>query len=698
MTATVCPRLSSEVELRGAGAGADGLLAQHQRLRTQLPLSQHQEQVVRAMDGEHSLEELEAILLANPGTLAYRDLTLLLFQMWDRGLLENDEEVRTALFPHHHVRTLDRAVKWRGLRGILSASLMGTPLSNLLTGTKTLVLQALLTGAALVCIATGYAPWPNNIFRLNNEWVRPDQAGYELLTGSVLFYLFLVALLSLRGLVRASILASEGSGLRQLGLRQVIGIIHFDVDDREAYHLEPGLQVRFSLAGLLSITSVAGFLVATGLTGLAEWAQNLAAVALVLGFANLCPFFATDGARLVEQFSGLSRQRFRVRSYISKELVRGLVRPGPESSASKRFSVVATLWFLWFFGFVKLIVLLVFDHLTVLQSVVMRTDSLLVAVVCGLLLAYILALVLVVVVAMVGVLGRLLFQVFRRRDTDAPDGTQGVTALSEDERQRLLASIRQLSTGDSIPASTLDDVLSGVQQDQFASGSWILRAGTAAPRYYWVLAGRVELLRPLPEGEAALVASLAPGESFGAGLSGDGTSEYDVRASEETTVLTLDTASLHAVVSAGGEEAAGLRELLDRVSFLATVPELAALGPAGRLDLAGRASDWKVAAGEELVRQGDESDALYLVRSGRVKVVREVDGGEQLELAELGEGATFGEMGLLYKRPRTATVSSVVESHLIRVPRDVFEEVLKRSFHVGLALESLASSRQELQQ
>ena len=80
-----------------------------------------------------------------------------------------------------------------------------------------------------------------------------------------------------------------------------------------------------------------------------------------------------------------------------------------------------------------------------------------------------------------------------------------------------------------------------------------------------------------------------------------------------------------------------------------------------------------------------------------VRVVRENEDGETSELAELGSGATFGEMGLLFKRPRTATVTSVEATHLVKVPRQVIEEVLKRSFHVGLALEGLASERAETQ-
>ena len=191
MAATVNPRLSSEVVLRGSGT--DNCLAQHRRLRTQLPLPKHQEVVLRAMDGEHSLEQLEALLPAGPGHLPYRDLSLLLFQLWDRGLLANEDEVRTSLFPHHSERTLDRALRRRGVRSLLSSSLMGAPLSDLLTGRVVLAVQALLTLVAVVAFS-GQVAWPANLFQLDGDW----------LLGSVLAYISIASLLSLRGVVAAT--------------------------------------------------------------------------------------------------------------------------------------------------------------------------------------------------------------------------------------------------------------------------------------------------------------------------------------------------------------------------------------------------------------------------------------------------------------------------------------------------------------
>jgi CRP-like cAMP-binding protein len=60
-----------------------------------------------------------------------------------------------------------------------------------------------------------------------------------------------------------------------------------------------------------------------------------------------------------------------------------------------------------------------------------------------------------------------------------------------------------------------------------------------------------------------------------------------------------------------------------------------------------------VAPGEAVVREGDASDAMYVILEGRF----EVKSGDRL-IASLGPGDYFGEVGVLQDVPRTATVLS----------------------------------------
>lgn len=70
--------------------------------------------------------------------------------------------------------------------------------------------------------------------------------------------------------------------------------------------------------------------------------------------------------------------------------------------------------------------------------------------------------------------------------------------------------------------------------------------------------------------------------------------------------------------------------------------------------------------GDILFRQGDPSDHVVLVRSGRADVLREV-GEDSILLGTAKEGEFLGEMGVLDERPRSATVraASTLEVELI---------------------------------
>jgi CRP/FNR family transcriptional regulator, cyclic AMP receptor protein len=72
------------------------------------------------------------------------------------------------------------------------------------------------------------------------------------------------------------------------------------------------------------------------------------------------------------------------------------------------------------------------------------------------------------------------------------------------------------------------------------------------------------------------------------------------------------------------------------------------------------------APGDILFRQGDPSDHVVLVRSGRADVLREV-GEDLILLGTAQEGEFLGEMGVLDERPRSATVraASALEAELI---------------------------------
>ena len=92
--------------------------------------------------------------------------------------------------------------------------------------------------------------------------------------------------------------------------------------------------------------------------------------------------------------------------------------------------------------------------------------------------------------------------------------------------------------------------------------------------------------------------------------------------------------------------------------------------------LADRATEVDVPAGSVVIREGDEADAFYVLLEGEMAVHARGEAAVAQELPTMEEGAYFGEIGLLERIPRTATVTSTQPSHLLRIGGDDFLEAL----------------------
>ncbi len=92
--------------------------------------------------------------------------------------------------------------------------------------------------------------------------------------------------------------------------------------------------------------------------------------------------------------------------------------------------------------------------------------------------------------------------------------------------------------------------------------------------------------------------------------------------------------------------------------------------------LASNAEEITVDAGTDVVREGQDADAFYVIESGSMAVRSR--GGEAMEreLPSMAEGQYFGEIGLLRRIPRTATVTAREPSTLLKITAEDFLEAL----------------------
>jgi CRP/FNR family transcriptional regulator, cyclic AMP receptor protein len=94
----------------------------------------------------------------------------------------------------------------------------------------------------------------------------------------------------------------------------------------------------------------------------------------------------------------------------------------------------------------------------------------------------------------------------------------------------------------------------------------------------------------------------------------------------------------------------------------------------------------RYARGAVIVREGDETDALYIILSGRVKVLISDDQGREVILSIMGSQEFFGEMGLLDDQPRSANVEALEPCEMLRVSKAGFLACLKDNFDLAMVI------------
>jgi CRP-like cAMP-binding protein len=89
---------------------------------------------------------------------------------------------------------------------------------------------------------------------------------------------------------------------------------------------------------------------------------------------------------------------------------------------------------------------------------------------------------------------------------------------------------------------------------------------------------------------------------------------------------------------------------------------------------------------EVLFNKGDIGDALYVVESGRVKMVGTDKDGQEMVFNQVGAGAVIGEMAIIDQQPRSAGVVAITESELLKLSQESFMRVFEEQPLVGIEI------------
>lgn len=142
-----------------------------------------------------------------------------------------------------------------------------------------------------------------------------------------------------------------------------------------------------------------------------------------------------------------------------------------------------------------------------------------------------------------------------------------------------------------------------------------------------------------------------------------------------------------AIIGRGFYEEIRRRDFVVTFAMVARVPIFAQLDAPSIAGLVGILKARTLTAGTTIMRQGDRGDAMYFIASGAVQVANET------ATVRLGEGDFFGEMALLSRTARTATVTAVSSIDVLVLEVDDFVRLLDRMPSFKTQIEAIAIER-----
>jgi ATP-binding cassette subfamily B protein len=235
-------------------------------------------------------------------------------------------------------------------------------------------------------------------------------------------------------------------------------------------------------------------------------------------------------------------------------------------------------------------------------------------------------------------------------------------SLNETDRQVL----RRLPLLSRVSPQLSDLVVRLFQERQYDFGETLVVEGDDPDGMYVLSEGSARVVVD-HMGKEVTLARLQPGDWFGeSALLNETTRNATVRASEKTRALFLDAVVFAALlaIEPGVREAVVSQtraHQLDRLLRMHAAFEDLSAQDTARIEP--RLNVQEVAAGTEVVHQGDPGERLFIVETGRLEAVRS-DDGRETRIGFLSTGDLFGERSLVTGEPCVATVRALTQSRL----------------------------------
>jgi cAMP-dependent protein kinase regulator len=226
-----------------------------------------------------------------------------------------------------------------------------------------------------------------------------------------------------------------------------------------------------------------------------------------------------------------------------------------------------------------------------------------------------------------------------------------------------------------------EKVLEKTKTKSFKKESIIVKEGDKGDSICFMISGEVEIYKKDKQGKEVWITSLEEGDFFGEfGFFTNAIRNASVKAKTDVDVLEISKAEFEEVIRAFPRVSDVLMDFFKgRVldTLLALAPLFKPLKPSERAEVRERFQLMVKDKGQAVIKEGDDGDALFLIKDGECEVST-VSEGKRIALAKLKEGDFFGEVSLITGRPRTATITALTKMRLMKLTKEDFDEICEK--------------------
>ena len=300
-----------------------------------------------------------------------------------------------------------------------------------------------------------------------------------------------------------------------------------------------------------------------------------------------------------------------------------------------------------------------------------------------------------------------LSKIIRRIDPSQDDIQEALARLCAEgddtlpdkgDRQLVRKRLREIPLFSDLKPAELRDMMDHLTIRRVAEGDFVCKEGDPGDSLYFISSGDVEVVKYVKKTRQDVhLSRLTEGDFFGEfGFFSDRKRHASVRALTDLEVLEISKQDLDTLTVSHPR----MRNILfnfykKRVidTLLAFSPLFGCLPPDQRALLISRFTLRRLGENRVIFEEGAPPTSFFVIKQGEVEVYTSEKHREKITLAILKQGDFFGEISLILKQPRMASVRTTRATELLELKQTDFEYIVGTYSPIKSTLEDLAQKR-----